>query len=361
MNVTVSDLNATVASCTDSQNADSEISAVEDAVITSCGSNTTVLSLAECHTMYQILLLTVPTIAFDWFSVTNPTVNPSIFFKMYTDDVITPDTRSMTIYNLRNKVADTLSVPMDKVLIEIRETDVAGLSYATSRRLLAAASRKTVIYVWVYPVTTAANGYAVWPSTAQTLSEQYATWKGSLPGVMLPSLLTSIEFDSAAETSSFRMMPTQPALHQFSIVVPVDMNLNHTAATTTPAMITAIIAILKKSLAAESEDVTELDIRSITVTDVAGTITRFTMEIRVPSSAKMRSVGDVIAERSTDVSLVMQKEITDVSADITGVTVRRDKINLVEDSFTTGTASQGGLDTITIIAMLRPCWWWFVL
>ena len=347
LNITVEDIAATVTNCTSNTNASYEIQSVLDTVITSCGDKTTMRSLEDCKILYEVLLMAVPGIAFDWNNVDSGT-GPTLFFTMRTPDVISLEMQPAAIYNVRNAIALSMSAPMSKVLVEIREAEVVGLSLATSRRLLA--SPKTVIYVWVYPSTE-----PVWPLTTTALSAQFGTWRTNMVTRMVPAAFTALEIDGLAQTANM-IKPIRPALQQYTLLVPIDTGIDYSKFRSYPTWIDHLALEMKKVLSTMKNTVLQSDIRHVQTTDVTGkNTTRFTLEMSMATLAKERLVSDEIIANADTLEKSMKLAINTMHANLTEwVKIRTDLMHKLTNGISTGkvVVKDEGLGVLMILGIV---------
>jgi hypothetical protein len=355
INITIPVFNETVVQCGQTENALDEVGLVQTALLTRCGIKDQKLSDDVCNKLYQTLILTAPSVAFDWYSLRNGEL-PKLAFTMKTTTGIVPGDDAEIIYKIRTIIASVLLAPMDRVLVEIREQQVLATQLVLSRRLLTE-PRDMVIFVWIYAGGTGfsvASGFTdpIWPPVGTTDLHQFYTDYSAAMKLALVNAggLDGLVLSTVAETSDFTVMPFTPLLHEYSVTLTVDFNVNRTNSTKDDM---AVLTTAIKVEFAKALEVPETDIRILSI-DVTLDASRpaIAVEIRIPTDDEMMRVAKYL--RSTDITLDadLHKNIKAKNhfADVGVVTIRRSSVKGTKDTVTV--SAKEGTDVGLIIGII---------
>lgn len=347
LEVTVTEVETAVAACTTT--APLSVTAVKNALLTDCGNGTVLLDKETCNKLYEALILGVPSVAFDWYNAVASS-GPAMYFQVRSSHIVEPGTLSYTIYSMRENMASALGVHMDRVMIEIRDSD--ALSLATDEQL---ATTETVVLVWVY--TDAGNaGRHLWPAAnAGPIKATYtSTYKASLKAALKP-LLGVVVLSPEAEIAPFTALPFQPALMQFSLVVAVDVKLKDKSMWYSVSDVNTMMLAVKEELAVELK-ISQLDIRALSIQDLpAGTTPRFSMEMRFTTRAAMEAAQEKLIGARDAMALEISTNIKArlPNAKIQSVKVVDDSVKLVINTQTQDNGPALGL--AAILAIIGGC------
>ena len=221
VNITVVNAKATAASCASTENAKVEVEAVQSLLLSSCGLGTKALSKKDCNILFSALVLTAPTIAFDWLAVKN--TDPVLTFKMQSPVTVDGGNDGMVMYTIRKNIALALKVPMDRVMVQVRD-----VNFKPSARRLLATEKKQVLVVWVYPEGTARNFVAFPPATITNVPQTYqTTYRQLVLNAVLP-VLQKVSIDTSL-TPIGTVKPFQPLLKDFAVVATVQFDMKAVA------------------------------------------------------------------------------------------------------------------------------------
>ncbi|KAJ1487188.1 hypothetical protein T484DRAFT_1745166 [Baffinella frigidus] len=341
-------LETTVSTCAVANSATAEITDVRDAMILSCGKKTQLLSADKCNTLYKALVLTVPTIAFDWFSVQN--ASPQLFFKVHVGRLINPQVDATTIYNIRSVVASVLTAPMDRVRVEVREMTVVSPTIASSRRLLAADIINSVVYVWVYAGGGLNTGLPSWPPAGDLQQLYQTTYKAPMQ-TKLTELLGYVVVEATAETSAISTVPFRPLLDEFSVTFAVDFVVTRTAdlAADITAMTTAI-----KTAVGTTLTIPQTDIRILSVQNTPTSAKpRFSVEVRTATAVTTELAETMLKTQWGTISTFINAELVSQNRamGITSVKLRSDSVVSIVNSQRQGKAETSNVGLIVGIVV----------
>ena len=269
--------------CASQSDASSETQAVVDALLGDCGFGAEKLSLAVCNRLYQPLVYTAPTVAFDWHHVADTGQEPVLFFSMEPGIEITPTNQVAAVYSARTNLAIVFSVPMDRILIEARDAVAAG----SARRLLAAS--KKVFHVWIYGDTGNRGNGVTFPPAGATPADVYAAQRDNVVQ-SLAGVLGDVRVPETPETAGtgFSLRATMPRLKRYAMVVQVDVTGDPVRGYRT-SNAAEIVEITREQVGvALSVDL--LDLRVLTSFELLDTNTiRIAIEARFDSAAAART------------------------------------------------------------------------
>ena len=207
--------------------------------------------------------------------------------------------------------------------------------------------------MWVYPSIAPA-----WPP-ASSLAAEFVTWRTNMVTRMVPGLFTALEIDALAQTSSM-ILPIRPALEQYTLVVPIDTGIQYSTFTGSKAMwIDHLASEMKEVLSNMTNTVLKADIRHVQTTDVTGkNTTRFTLELSMTSSSKVRLVSDEIIQKAGALEQSMKLAINSMHTNLTAwVKIRTDMMHMLTNGISTGKAGKAvvkdeGLGVLMIIGIV---------
>ena len=221
VNITVLNAKDTAASCASTENAEVEVEAVQSLVLSSCGTGTKALPKKSCNMLFSALVLTAPTIAFDWLAVKN--TDPVLTFKMESPVTVDGGNDGMVMYTIRKNIALSLKVPMDRVMVQVRDVNFKPVA----RRLLAT-QKKQVLVVWVYAEGTSRSFEEFPPATVTDVPQTYqTTYRQLVLNAVLP-VLKKVSIDTDV-TPVGVIKPFQPLLKDFAIVATVQFDMKAVA------------------------------------------------------------------------------------------------------------------------------------
>ena len=351
--------------CASQSDAGSETQAVTEALLGDCGFGAEKLGLALCNKLYQPLVYTAPTVAFDWYHVAGTGAQPVVFFTMQPGIEITPINEAAAVYSARTNLAVVFSVPMDRILIESR--DDVGAAAVPARRLLAA-SRK-VFFVWIYGDDGNRGNGVTFPPAGATPNDVYAAQRENVVQ-SLAGVLGDVGVDEAPETAStgFTLRPTMPRLKRFATVMQVDVSMSSPASL--PATGTATMLEIIKQQVARAATVSQLELRVLATFVLLGTdTTRVMLEMRSDSAAATRAHVSLLRDLADRTASQIQTKLVDAflvgqqagwGNTIKHVHIPTSSIKTLFDG-TVGTprqapeASAGGLGAGAVVGIVAAC------
>jgi len=358
----LSALNETRA-CASQADAGSETQAVVDALLGDCGFGAEKLSLEVCNTLYQPLLFTAPTVAFDWYHIASSGEQPVLFFTLEPGIEITPTNEAAAVYSARTNLAGVFAVPMDRILIEVRDA-VAGGGSAARRRLLQDASQK-VFHVWIYADDGNRGNGAPFPPAGAAPADVYAAQRDNVVQ-SLAGVLGEVGVPAEAETAAtgFTLQATMPRLKRFATEMQVDVSLSGHASLPPPRT-ARILAVVKEQVAGALA-VGQLELRVLATFVLLGTDTvRVVLEVRSDSAAATRAHVRQLQDLADGIAASIEAELEEAfraagwDNTIHAVKIPTSSINTVFDGTVGGDdddASGGdGLGAGAIVGIIAAC------
>jgi len=331
VNITVVNAAATAKSCASPENAKVEVEAVQSLLLSVCGIGHTTMSKKNCNILYSALVLTAPTIAFDWLSVRN--TNPVLTFKMQSPVQVDGGNDGMVIYTVRKNIALALTVPMDRVMVQVRD-----VNFKPAARRLLATEKQQVLVVWVYPEDTSRNFPAFPPAAITNVAQTYQTsYRKLVLDAVLP-VLNKVSIDTSL-TPVGTVKPFQPLLKEFAIVATVQFDMK-AVATFDSRDINEIHEAIKAEFATTLK-VLPMDMRVLsTMTHTDKPNRRFTaIELRFLNEADAKADILVMKKLAPQMSVAIKTSLnTQTGFEVEKITITQSGIMFeekVEDSSTT--------------------------
>jgi hypothetical protein len=251
---------------------------------------------------------------------------PSLFFKINVAKLVHPEQDVSMVYHIRHVIADVMGAKMDRVLVEVRESGVVAPTYPTNRRLLAAETIQSVIYVWIYPNTAP----DLWPPTGTVVATEFENpWKPTII-TRLTAILGFVSILTDQEMDPVVTMPYRPQLYELSVAFAVDFELVRSGnlADDIEKMTLAIKTVMGSAL---TVDVAEIRILSVQELPTS-TKPRFSVEIRMPTAAAMESAAETVKSQSDKLAMQIVSNLKANALVVEKVYVRGDNVKIVENT-----------------------------
>jgi hypothetical protein len=245
---------------------------------------------------------------------------------------ITPLNKAAVLFQLRKTFSSLIGVPVNRILIEVRPKSVVEPRIASSRRLLDE-SEPLVVFVWVYPQI-AVNGIAAWPTNSDpsVLMTKYEdTWSPGIVSILKDSYGTVELSEPCLDGAACPLRPLRPQLDDFSVGVAVDVGV--VMADYTSGDVATITAVIKQEFALVL-NIPSTDIRILSETRFMDKqISRFSVEVRVPSEASGLSIKAVLKKSAVTIAAHIKRDLGgNTISPIRSVTLLTSTITTIVDS-----------------------------